>query len=139
MESTREDGELPSAMQLSEDLRPSPLRASVELKEHSRSLALMSKSSTPSNLGKSPSFRRYDDGADLMLDSESDAEQQAPLVLDLEENSRVERSRRAWEEYAAREFLLVLCRVADGGKTKLEAKVAAARLLFFSLLLLAHE
>ncbi|CAA6664331.1 unnamed protein product [Spirodela intermedia] len=107
VESAREDGELPSVMQLSEDLKLSSLKASVELKEHSRSLALMSKSST----------LRYDDGVDLMVDSESETEQQAPLVLDPEENSRV-----PWEEYAAREFLMVLCRVAGGEKTKLEAK-----------------
>ncbi|XP_078441458.1 THO complex, subunit 5 [Wolffia australiana] len=121
-ESAREDGELPSASQLpviSDDPKP------VSPGELSRSLNLMSKRPTASNLGKSMSFKRHDEITDLVMDWESDEEQQvAPgIELEGEDISMKKNWRRPWEEYGLKVFSMVLSRIQNGKKMKLEAKV----------------
>uniref|UniRef100_A0A1D1XZS6 THO complex subunit 5 n=2 Tax=Anthurium amnicola TaxID=1678845 RepID=A0A1D1XZS6_9ARAE len=124
LESAREDGELPSAVQippLLEYLKLTPLKVSAEL-EHCRSLTLMSKSSTPSSKGKSQSFRKHEDSPELVVDSESDVEQP---FLEPEQELLVEfyeKAKRGWEDYAVKEYHMVLCRT-DTDKVKLEAKI----------------
>ena len=121
-ESMREDGELPSAAQLSAILEESK---PASPKDQSRSLALMSKQSGLPILGKSTSFRKHDEAADLMIDFESDTEPLTQVSVDLEdEDLGLKGCRMPWEEYATREFVMVLSRCRDSGrKMNLVAKV----------------
>lgn len=123
-ESAREDGELPASLHaasLSEEPEKSIPDGFSEL-EHSRGLALITKSITPTKKVKSQYFSKQDDDPELMLDSESDLEEQSCLGLDTEDASKA--VEEPWEDHANREFLLILSRKDRSERiVKLEAKV----------------
>ncbi|XP_077212979.1 THO complex, subunit 5 [Tasmannia lanceolata] len=129
VESAREDGELPLAAHAPvflNDSKPPPPKGS-EL-EHSIRLALISKSMTPNNMGKSPSFRKNEDTSELIVDSESDPEE--PVYNDPEAENVASIGLcdiidRSWEDYGVREFNLVLSGRMDGNErnVNLEAKI----------------
>ena len=125
-ESAREDGELPVAPPAptsSEDSRKTSFNGFSEL-EHSRGLALITKSLTPTKKLKSQSFSKYDDDSELMLDSESDLEEQTCPDSETEDASMV--IEKPWEDHATREFHLVLSKKdRNECNIKLEAKVTS--------------
>jgi len=125
-ESAREDGELPVAPPAptsSEDPRKTTSNGFSEL-EHSRGLALITKSLTPTKQLKSQTFSKYDDDSELMLDSESDLEEQT--CLDSEPEDASMDIEKPWEDHATREFHLVLSkRDRNDCNIKLEAKVTS--------------
>ncbi|KAJ6795350.1 THO complex subunit 5B [Iris pallida] len=127
-ESAQEDGELPVASlvaNLPEDSRKTISNGFSEL-EHSRGLALISKSITPSKRLRSQSFNKHEDDLDLLLESESDLEEQ--LCTDTEAENVSFTVEKPWEEYGAREFHLVLGRKDRNEQMiKLEAKVKICR------------
>ncbi|KAI3892914.1 hypothetical protein MKW92_026857, partial [Papaver armeniacum] len=112
IECAREDGELPSAVQV-----PAPMTDDAKLTpakgpslEHSRSLALISKSITPtSKIGKSQSFRRNEDDMELIIDHESDMDESTQIEPEMDRLASIaEVVENSWEVYGIKEFLLVL-------------------------------
>lgn len=130
LESTREDGELPSlvpAAFVNGDVKLS--RSKGSNLEHSRQLALISKSLvSPISVAKSQSFKKPDEDLDLILDTDSD--QDAPAYIEPEVEN-YEMDNMSWVDYGAREFCLVLTKNKDTDKSrwKLEAKVTKTVLL----------
>ncbi|TVU28635.1 hypothetical protein EJB05_20159 [Eragrostis curvula] len=127
-ESTREDGELPVVVAAENELNGSAVLDSVdsemspEVRSHSRGLSLISKSATPSKLSISHSFGRYEDDVDLLMYSDSELEDQ-PCIHEETEKCSVSID-RSWEDYATREFTMVLSKsIKNGPKVMLEAKV----------------
>lgn len=124
-EGLAEDGELPivvlaeHAPSGSEMLH---LEVSPEVRNHSRGLSLISKSSTPSKLSISHSFGRNEDDLDFLMDSDSELEELTFADQETEQGSvPVDKS---WEDYASREFTMVLSKtLMDGPKVMLEAKI----------------
>ncbi|GAB4839319.1 hypothetical protein Ancab_028846 [Ancistrocladus abbreviatus] len=127
MEVVREDGELPS-------LFPAQTVASSDKStrkegpdpEHSRGLSLISKSMVaPVNNIKSPSFKRYDEDSDIMMDSESDLDESAKVDLEAENAANFDAAGKSWVDHGAREFHLVLTRKVNRNEedVKLEAKI----------------
>lgn len=124
-ESIREDGELPVVIPAENEPNGStalPSEVSPEIRSHSRGLSLISKSATPSKLSISHSFGRNEDDLDLLMYSDSELEDQ-PCILDETEKASpiIDRS---WEDYASKEFTMVLSKtMKNGPKVMLEAKV----------------
>ncbi|KAE8100163.1 hypothetical protein FH972_018088 [Carpinus fangiana] len=124
LESTREDGELPSlvpAAFVNGDVKLN--RSKGSNLEHSRQLALISKSLvSPISVAKSQSFKKPDEDLDLILDTDSD--QDAPAYIEPEVEN-YEMDSKSWVDYGAREFCLVLTKSVDADKSrwKLEAKI----------------
>ncbi|XP_072952849.1 THO complex subunit 5A [Typha angustifolia] len=118
IESTREDGELPTAV--TSNLPNDPSIA--DLLDHSRSLTLISKSITPTKKSSSQVLGRNEDYPELMLlDSESETEQ---ACTDLEAENESLIVDKTWEDYATREFNLVLSKkIGNERIVELEAKV----------------
>ena len=138
VESAREDGELPSLVPVASvvnEAKLTPLRGS-EL-EHSRRLALISKSIVPpTNKIKSLSFKKHDDDSDLLLDSDSDLDEPAqiePEAENIASDGCYVMIENSWVDYGVREFCLVLTRKMDAYErnVKLEAKVAYIIFLYF--------
>lgn len=135
VESIREDGELPSLVTAtalittSSDQTPSKVSSLAR----SRQLALMTKNldSPISSKGKSPSFKKYEDDLDLVLDDDSEVDEPAG-----KNEARVEalgsvKADNSWVDYGAREFALVFSRKTDDGKLwKLEATVHILKTLY---------
>ncbi|KAA8528530.1 hypothetical protein F0562_035885 [Nyssa sinensis] len=130
VENAREDGELPSLIPVAaviNDVRLTPSKGS-DL-EHSRRLALISKSMlSPINKTKPLGFRKHDEDADLMLDSESDLEEPAQIEPGTENGTRIgcyEMAKESWVDYGVQEYCLVLARTMDNNvrNTRLEAKI----------------
>ncbi|KAJ8505625.1 hypothetical protein OPV22_006511 [Ensete ventricosum] len=125
VESAREDGELPTALPVATMSVNSSLglpNESFQHAEYSRSLALISKNVTPTKMVKTRSFSKYEDELELILDSESEREEQA-CVDQLTENV-TSIVCKPWEDHAAREFDLVLSKTCGNDRTvKLNAKV----------------
>lgn len=129
VESAREDGELPSlipaAASVGNDVKLTPSKA-PDL-EHSRQLALISKSITPPmSKTKSHSFRRLDDDTELMLDVDSDVDESLLIEPETDAGSGIgEMVENSWVDYGVRKFCLVLTRIMDTGErnVKLEAKI----------------
>ncbi|KAJ0262558.1 THO complex subunit 5B [Hirschfeldia incana] len=141
-ESIREDGELPSlvsaaALITSSDQTPSKVSSLAR----SRQLALMTKNldSPVSSKGKSPSFKKYEDDLDLVLDDDSEVDEPARKTEAHVEALGPVKADNSWVDYGAREFALVFSRKTDDGKLwKLEATVQISieyplRPPFFSL------
>ncbi|EFH39976.1 hypothetical protein ARALYDRAFT_494728 [Arabidopsis lyrata subsp. lyrata] len=123
LESIREDGELPSLVTAAASLTSSNHTPSkVSNQARSRQLALMTKNlDSPISKGKSPSFKKYEDDLDLVLD---DSEVDEPPTEAHVEALCPEKADNSWVDYGVREFALVLSRKIDGGKLwKLEATV----------------
>ncbi|OVA15826.1 THO complex [Macleaya cordata] len=131
VENAREDGELPAIVQVStlinDDAKLTPSKGSNL--EHSRSLALISKSMVPPlKMGKSQSFRRHEDDMELILDSESDLDESTHMEPEMDKSASIgscELVDKSWEDYGVREFLLVLSRRMDKDErtVNLEAKI----------------
>lgn len=125
-ESIREDGELPVVIPAENEPNGSTIlqpEVSAEIRSHSRGLSLISKSATPSKLSISRSFGRNDDDLDLLMYSDSELEDQ-PCILDETEKATSPIRDRFWEEYASKEFTMVLSKTMKNGlKVMLEAKV----------------
>ncbi|RVX00042.1 THO complex subunit 5B [Vitis vinifera] len=130
VESAREDGELPSLVPVASvvnEAKLTPSRGS-EL-EHSRRLALISKSIVPpTNKIKSLSFKKHDDDSDLLLDSDSDLDEPAqiePEAENIASDGCYVMIENSWVDYGVREFCLVLTRKMDAYErnVKLEAKI----------------
>ncbi|KAF8107749.1 hypothetical protein N665_0117s0021 [Sinapis alba] len=141
VESIREDGELPSlvtaaALITSSDQTPSKVSSLAR----SRQLALMTKNlDSPISKGKSPSFKKYEDDLDLVLDDDSEVDEPAGKTEAHVEALGPVKADNSWVNYGAREFALVFSRKTDDGKLwKLEATVQVSmeyplRPPFFSL------
>jgi len=124
-EGLTEDGELPIAVLAEHAPSGSEmlhLEVSPEVRNHSRGLSLISKSSTPSKLSISHSFGRNEDDLDFLMDSDSELEDLTCADQETEQGSlTVDKS---WEDYASREFTMVLSKtLMDGPKVMLEAKI----------------
>ena len=128
VESIREDGELPSLVTAaalittSSDQTPSKVSSLAR----SRQLALMTKNldSPISSKGKSPSFKKYEDDLDLVLDDDSEVDEPAGNNEAHVEAWGPVKADNSWVDYGAREFALVFSRKTDDGKLwKLEAMV----------------
>ncbi|KAK8970678.1 hypothetical protein KSP40_PGU021461 [Platanthera guangdongensis] len=123
LENAREDGELPMTLPAAASPDDSRARSSNDFPDFdsSRSLALISKNITPPKMVKSLSMGRHEDDYDLIVDMESDVEDQMCIELETEIVDVIE---KPWVDHAAKEFHLVLCR-KDGKERilKLEAKV----------------
>nr|DAD35902.1 TPA_asm: hypothetical protein HUJ06_006542 [Nelumbo nucifera] len=144
IESVREDGELPSIAQVSTPINDAnlldskPLPAKPSDLEHSRDLALISKSSVaPINKLKSQGFKKHDEDSDILLDTESDMEEVALTELEKENATSIGCSKmidKSWEDYGSMEFCLVLSRKMDKSQrnVKLEANVANFHFVFSS-------
>lgn len=132
VESAREDGELPTvlpAANLPDDSKVTMAKGSSEHVEHSRSLALITKSVTPSKKVKSRMLRKSEDDLEFMLDSDSDIVEQTCIDQEIE-NVRV--VGKPWEDHAAKEFTLVLTRTYENERiAKLNAKVHSFLCPFF--------
>ncbi|XP_010943078.2 THO complex subunit 5A [Elaeis guineensis] len=123
VESAREDGELPTALPAAnspDDSKVTMANGSSEHVEHSRSLALITKSVTPSKKVKSRVLRKSEDDLELILDSDSELEEHTCIDQEIE-NVRVG---KPWEDHAAKEFTLILTRTYENERNaKLNAKV----------------
>ncbi|KAJ8628756.1 hypothetical protein MRB53_022079 [Persea americana] len=127
VESTQEDGELPVVVQAPTVINysQSPSSKGSDL-EHSRRLALISKSMVPSKMGKSPSSKKIEDISELILDSESDLDEPACTDQETDYATRYNgKAGKLWEDHAVREFCFVLTkRMAGSVKImNLEAKI----------------
>lgn len=130
-EGAREDGELPSSLYtpaFTDDLNRTPSKLSIDI-ERSTSLALISKTVTPSSKGKSQSSRKkYDDDLDiLMLDNESDIE--SPYLDDTEKedvDTAFYKDVESWIDFDVQEYHLVLSRVEKDMTLKLQARVCSS-------------
>ncbi|KAL1206394.1 THO complex subunit 5B [Cardamine amara subsp. amara] len=147
LEGIREDGELPSLVTAAASVTSSnhtPLKVSNVAR--SRQLALMTKNlDSPISKGKSPSFKKYEDDLDLVLDDDSEVDEPAGTTKAHVEALYPEKTDNSWVDYGTREFALVFSRKTDGGKLcKLEATVQISmeyplRPPFFSLSLHASS
>ncbi|KAL1198679.1 THO complex subunit 5B [Cardamine amara subsp. amara] len=147
LEGIREDGELPSLVTAAASVTSSnhtPLKVSNVAR--SRQLALMTKNlDSPISKGKSPSFKKYEDDLDLVLDDDSEVDEPAGTTEAHVEALYPEKTDNSWVDYGTREFALVFSRKTDGGKLcKLEATVQISmeyplRPPFFSLSLHASS
>lgn len=136
LESTREDGELPSlvpAAFVNTDVRLN--RSKGSNLDHSRQLTLISKSLvSPISIAKSQSFKKTDEDLDLILYTDSDQDVPAHIEPEVENTAYTqyyEMDKKSWVDYGVREYCLVLTKNTDTDKSlwKLEAKVTKTVLL----------
>ncbi|KAH7655597.1 THO complex subunit 5 protein [Dioscorea alata] len=124
VEGAREDGELPLAVTVASSAEKPKTTSSSGFSdlEHSRSFSLLAKNLTPKKIKSQHLLVHKDeDDLELMIDSESDVEEQ---VFDQETEILRTVSEKPWEDFAAREFLLVLTRKDKTEQiVMLEAKV----------------
>lgn len=131
VESTREDGELPSLVPATSvnDINVAPIKRTDF--DHSAKLAFISKStSSPITKGKSPSFKKYGDDTDLILESDGEMDD----IVQIEQDSHNSPgsagvSDVSWVDFKVQEYCLVLTRKMDNEerKMKLEAKIKISR------------
>lgn len=129
LEGAREDGELPSLVPAAtggSDINITPSKASIL--DHSRQLTLISKSIvSPVNKARSLSFKRNDEDSDLLLVSDSELEDLAPIVVEAESAASALKCQadNSWVDCGAKEFCLALNRRMDanGANVTLQAKV----------------
>lgn len=120
-----EDGELPSlipAAVVTEEKSAANLNQGSGANQPKR-MALISKSiAVPVKTAKSQSFRRYEDDADFMMDSESEVDEATKTEREIECAVSDENS---WVDYGVKEFNLVLTRKreVEEGNVDLEAKI----------------
>ncbi|XP_051192497.1 THO complex subunit 5A isoform X2 [Lolium perenne] len=124
-EGIAEDGELPlvvAAEHTSSGSIMSHSEVSPEVRNHSRGLSLITKSATPSKLSISHSFGRNEDDLDFLMDSDTELEELA--CADQETVQGTITIDKSWEDYASREFTMVLSKtLTNGPKVMLEAKI----------------
>ncbi|KAF8410071.1 hypothetical protein HHK36_002593 [Tetracentron sinense] len=130
MESAREDGELPSLVLVAAPKNDAKLPSSKGSDlEHSRHLALISKSMiSPITKRKPQSYRKEDEELDFILDTESDLDEPAQIEPETDNAASIgsyEMVEKTWVDYGVREFCLVLTRRMDTTERniKLEAKI----------------
>lgn len=131
VESTREDGELPSLVPTTSinDTNVTPIKRTDF--DHSSKLAFISKStSSPITKGKSPSFKKYGDDIDLIL--ESDTEMDDIVQIEQDRNNTPGSagvSDTSWVDCKVQEYCLVLTRKMDNEerKMKLESKIKISK------------
>lgn len=131
VESTREDGELPSLVPATSinDTNVTPIKRTDF--DHSAKLAFISKStSSPITKGKSPSFKKYGDDTDLILESDSEMDD----IVQTEQDSNntpgsAVVSDKSWVDCKVQEYCLVLTRMMDNEerKMKLESKIKISK------------
>ncbi|CAN4122668.1 unnamed protein product [Withania somnifera] len=131
VESMREDGELPSLVPVTSiyDINVTPSKRADF--DHSTELAFISKStSSPMTKGKPPSFKKYGDDTDLILESDSEMDD----IVQIEHDSSntpgcTGVSDKSWVEYKVQEYCLVLTRKMDNEerKMKLESKIKISK------------
>lgn len=127
VESTREDGELPSLVPVTSinDTNVTPNKR-INF-DPSTKLAFISKSaSSPIIKGKSPSFKKYGDDADLILESDSEVDDTVQVGQDSNNTPGLAGfSDKSWVDCKVQEYCLVLTRKMDNEerKMKLESKV----------------
>lgn len=129
VESTREDGELPSLVPVTSinDINVTPRKRT----DFDTKLAFISKSaSSPMTKGKSPSFKKYGDDTDLILESDSEMDD----IVQIEQDSSntpgcAGVSDRSWVDCKVQEYCLVLTRKMDDKerKMKLESKIKISK------------
>ncbi|CAN4092697.1 unnamed protein product [Withania somnifera] len=131
IESTREDGELPSLVPVISinDTNVTPSKRTDF--DHSMKLTFISKStSSPMTKGKSPSFKKYGDDTDLILESDSEMDDIVQIELD-SSNTPVCAgvSDKSWLDYKVQEYCLVLTRKMDNKERnmKLESKIKISK------------
>ncbi|XP_004291099.1 PREDICTED: THO complex subunit 5A [Fragaria vesca subsp. vesca] len=123
LESMREDGELPSLVQVA-SVSDDKL---VQHKGDSRRLSLLSKR-PPVSTAKPLSYKRHNEELDFLLDTESDVDEAAHITPEEENGVPIqcfEVAGNSWVDFGTREFRLVLTRRIDSEKrnVKLEAKI----------------
>ncbi|KAL5558841.1 hypothetical protein UlMin_035052 [Ulmus minor] len=127
LESNREDGELPSLAPVSAAISDAKLAPSKESSfDHSRQLALISKSITPLiNKAKSQSFKKHDEDYNLLMDIDSDPDESTYVETEEEYVSHIRciEEARKWIDYGVKEFSIVLIR--NAGKEKRTMKLEA--------------
>ncbi|XP_049390105.1 THO complex subunit 5B-like [Solanum stenotomum] len=131
VESMREDGELPSLVPATSinDTNVTPIKRTDF--DHSTKLAFISKStSSPITKGKSPSFKKYGDDTDLILESDSEMDD----IVQIEQDSNntpgsAGVSDKSWVDCKVQEYCLVLTRKMDNDerKMKLESKIKISK------------
>lgn len=130
VESTREDGELPSLVPATSvnDINVAPIKRTDF--DHSAKLAFISKStSSPITKGKSPSFKKYGDDTDLILESDGEMDD----IVQIEQDSHNSPGSAGVSDVSwvdkVQEYCLVLTRKMDNEerKMKLEAKIKISR------------
>ncbi|XP_075483986.1 THO complex subunit 5B [Primulina tabacum] len=130
METTTEDGELPSLLPVATGVNNVKLTPSKGNEvEHSRKLSFISKSIvSPISKGKSHSFKKYEEDIDLMVESEIELDEPVQVEEVSDDASplgglgMVENS---WADCGVQEYSLVLMRGSDNSSEnmKLEAKI----------------
>ncbi|KAI8549923.1 hypothetical protein RHMOL_Rhmol06G0062900 [Rhododendron molle] len=136
VETLREDGELPSLLQVStvvSDVKLTPSKGS-DL-EHSKRLSLITKSmDSPIGMPKSLSLKKVDEDLDIMLDSESDMDEPAQIQQEIGNAAGIGsyemvEHENSWADYGVQEYSLVLTRTMDDNKRnmKLEAKIKISK------------
>ncbi|KAH0759138.1 hypothetical protein KY290_022631 [Solanum tuberosum] len=131
VESTREDGELPSLVPATSinDINITPIKRTDF--DHSTKLAFISKStSSPITKGKSPSFKKYGDDTDLILESDSEMDDIVQIEQDSNNTPGSAGVRdKSWVDCKVQEYCLVLTRKMDNDerKMKLESKIKISK------------
>ncbi|XP_055833705.1 THO complex subunit 5A-like [Solanum dulcamara] len=131
VESTREDGELPSLVPATSinDTNVTPIKRTDF--DHSAKLAFISKStSSPITKGKSPSFKKYGDDTDLILESDSEMDDIVQIEQDSDNTPGSGGvSDKSWVDCKVQEYCLVLIRKMDNEerKMKLESKIKISK------------
>lgn len=138
IDGAREDGELPalvSSTSVLNNAQLTPLR--TPNLEHSKQLTLISKSITPqTNYSRMLSFNKHDDDYELMLDVDSDQDDQVQPKLAADDVDFIpshDMTRKTWMDYASKEYCLVMTRSTDSPakNLKLQAKVTFRLKIFF--------
>ncbi|OIT04175.1 PREDICTED: THO complex subunit 5B-like isoform X1 [Nicotiana attenuata] len=131
VESTREDGELPSLVPVTSinDTNVTPNKR-INF-DPSTKLAFISKSaSSPIIKGKSPSFKKYGDDADLILESDSEVDDTVQVEQDSNNTPGLAGfSDKSWVDCKVQEYCLVLTRKMDNEerKMKLESMIKISK------------
>ncbi|XP_073122617.1 THO complex subunit 5B isoform X2 [Henckelia pumila] len=130
METTTEDGELPSLFPVATGVNNVKLTPSKGNEvEHSRKLGYISKSIiSPMSKGKSPSFKKYEEDIDLMVESENELDEPVQVEEVSDDASplgALGMVKNSWADCGVQEYSLVLMRKLDNGSEnmKLEAKI----------------
>lgn len=136
IESAREDGELPSVVQvptLKNGAKTHPPQESdLEHSKHRVLIpksALISKSVTPIlKKCRTLSFRKHDESTELVFDSDSEIDEHMHVEQEQEDTTDFgwhEIFGKTWEDYGVREFVMVLSRRKEneGPPINLEAKI----------------
>ncbi|KAG8377602.1 hypothetical protein BUALT_Bualt08G0050100 [Buddleja alternifolia] len=127
METTTEDGELPSLVSVTNGVNDVKLTPSKGIEmDHSRRLSLISKSIvSPISKGKSPSFKKPEEDVDLLLESENELDEPVQVEETSDNALPLGELKNSWADCGVHEYSLVLIRKLDKDERimKLEAKI----------------